>query len=98
MDQAATYARLAARFARTRVCVEVNTAGVHKPVGEMYPHPDLLRACHAAGVQTTLGSDAHAPHEVAADLTAATELMRSAGYASFVRFANRQRTEVELSD
>ena len=97
-DQSSAYARLASRLAQTGVCVEVNTAGLRKPVAEMYPHPDLLRACHAAGVQTTLGSDAHAPTEVAADLSTATELMRSAGYAAFTRYERRTRTAVPLLD
>lgn len=90
------YANLAARFARTGVCVEVNTAGVRKPVGEIYPHPDLLRAMHAAGVPVTLGSDAHAPGEVGSSLLAATELMQEVGYAEFTRFERRRRHAVTL--
>ena len=95
-DQSEVYARLAARLARAGVCVEVNTAGLRKPCREMYPHPDLLRACQLAGVPTTLGSDAHAPTEVAADLDAATSLMREVGYDAFVKYEARRRTEVPL--
>jgi histidinol-phosphatase (PHP family) len=95
-DQSAAYAHLAARLAKAGVAVEVNTAGLRKPVAEMYPHPDLLRACHIAGVQTTLGSDAHAPNEVAADLASATDLMRSVGYTAFTRYAWRERIAVPL--
>ncbi len=91
-SQEAAYARLADRFARAGVCVEVNTAGLRKPCAEVYPHPGLLRALCRTGVPTTFGSDAHAPHEVSADLTAAVELMRSAGYSEFVTFSDRQRT------
>jgi histidinol-phosphatase (PHP family) len=96
-DQSEAYRLLAERFAEAGVCVEVNTAGLRKPVGEMYPHPDLLRACCLAGVQTTLGSDAHAPQEVAADLVSARALMQQVGYQSFVKYAARQRTPVLLS-
>jgi len=96
VDQSAAYARLAKRFARAGVCVEVNTSGLRKPVGEMYPHPDLLRAYHAAGVPVTFGSDAHAPGEVAAELTAACALMRDAGYTDFIRYDRRQRRAVDL--
>jgi histidinol-phosphatase (PHP family) len=95
-DQSEAYATLASRLAKAGVCTEVNTAGLRKPVGEMYPHPDLLRAYQAAGVPVTLGSDAHAPNEVAADFTAATQLMRSAGYATYVRFARRERTDTPI--
>ncbi|HEY0582257.1 MAG TPA: histidinol-phosphatase HisJ family protein [Chloroflexota bacterium] len=93
-----TYARLAARLAASGVCVEVNTAGLRKPVREIYPHADLLRACREAGVPTTLGSDAHAPPEVAADLASGLKLMRSVGYQGFVTYAARQRRIVTLDD
>ncbi|HEV7665174.1 MAG TPA: hypothetical protein VGQ62_16705, partial [Chloroflexota bacterium] len=92
----ATYEALAQRFARAGVCVEVNTAGLRKPVGEIYPHADLLRACRAAGVPTTLGADAHAPGEVAADLGSGIALMRDVGYTEFAHYAARQRTLVSL--
>jgi histidinol-phosphatase (PHP family) len=95
-DPSEAYACLASRLAQTGVCVEVNTAGLRKPVGEMYPHPDLLRACHAANVPVTLGSDAHAPTEVACDLASATDMMRSVGYNAYVMYAARQRCEVRL--
>ena len=97
VDQSEAYTKLAERFARVGVCVEVNTAGLRKPVGELYPHPDLLRACRAAGVPTTLASDAHAPGEVAADLASACELMRAVGYDRYLTFAGRQREEHPLA-
>jgi histidinol-phosphatase (PHP family) len=96
-DQSAAYADLASRLARAGVCVEINSSGLRKPVGEIYPHPDLLRACKSQGVPVTVGSDAHAPSEVAADLASVRELMRSVGYESFVGFERRQRHTVPLS-
>ncbi len=95
-DQSAAYARLAERFARAGVCVEVNTAGLRRDCAEAYPHPALLRACRAAGVPTTFASDAHRPEDVAANLDVAMALMRAAGYDQFVRFAARRRELVAL--
>ncbi|MGI9149071.1 MAG: histidinol-phosphatase HisJ family protein [Chloroflexota bacterium] len=95
-DQSEVYARLAARLARAGVTVEVNTAGLRKPCREIYPHPDLLRACRRGGVPVTLGSDAHAPAEVAADLDSATRLMYQVGYQDFVRYEHRHPTNVQL--
>jgi histidinol-phosphatase (PHP family) len=96
-DQAAQYARLAARLGKAGVCVEVNTAGLRKPCREMYPHPELLRACRLENVPTTLGSDAHTPLEVAADLETATSLMREIGYDAFVKYEARRRINVSLA-
>jgi histidinol-phosphatase (PHP family) len=95
-DQSQAYAHLASRLAKAGVCVEVNTAGLRKPCREMYPHPGLLRACRLAGVPTTLGSDAHAPQEVAADLASATSLMREVGYQTFTQYEARRRTSIPL--
>jgi histidinol-phosphatase (PHP family) len=95
-DPSGWYAELAARLARSQVCAEVNTAGLRKPVGEIYPHPNLLQALHSASVPVTFGSDAHAPGEVASDFHTATQLMLSAGYESYVRFEQRHRARMPL--
>ena len=95
-DQSEAYAALASRLATAGVCVEVNTSGLRKPVAEMYPHPDLLRACRVAGVPVTFGSDAHAPSEVAADFATAADAMRAASYDSFIAFDRRHRTPLFL--
>lgn len=71
---------MAARTARAGRMVEVNTAGLRKDVGQMYPALELLRSFRDAGVDCTIGSDAHAPADVAANYEDAVELMRQAGY------------------
>jgi histidinol-phosphatase (PHP family) len=83
---------VAACLKRADVCVEVSTAGLRKPVGELYPAPDLLRACFEAGVPATLSSDAHAPREVGASFGEALELLRKVGYTEFAVFEARKRT------
>ena len=71
------------RVARAGVLVEINTAGLHKPIGEVYPTPDILRRLCDAGVAVTFGSDAHLPSEVGRDFDHAVELAHTAGYAGF---------------
>jgi len=75
--------RLVERLARAGVLVEINTAGLHKPIGEVYPDPDILRRLRQAGVPITFGSDAHRPAEVGRDFAHAAELARTAGYTHF---------------
>jgi len=41
--------------------IEVSTAGLRKPVGEIYPAPAFLEMCLDAGCDITLSSDAHRP-------------------------------------
>jgi histidinol-phosphatase (PHP family) len=75
--------RLLPRVARSGVAVEINTAGLRKPVGEIYPSLDILRRLHNAGVPITFGSDAHQPEEVGRDFAGAVTLACSAGYTTF---------------
>jgi histidinol-phosphatase (PHP family) len=74
----------------------VNSAGLRKPVAEIYPSLDLLKACRRRGVPATMGSDAHSPAEVGEGLDLARELLLEAGYASVVCFRKRVPREVAL--
>jgi histidinol-phosphatase (PHP family) len=74
---------LVLRIARSGVIVEINTAGLHKPVKEAYPTVDILRRLCAAGVPVTFGSDAHRPGDVGRDFAHAAELAQSAGYEEY---------------
>ena len=83
------YAEVADAIAQTGIAVEVSTAGLRKPVRELYPHPDLLAACRERDVPVTLGSDAHSPDVVGRDFDRARELMRAAGYETVTVFERR---------
>lgn len=74
------YLEMAKAAARSGCMVEVNTAGLRKDVGEMYPSLELLKAFRAENVACTVGSDAHCPGDVAAHFDEACALMLQAGY------------------
>ena len=84
------YGPVADAVAEAGVAVEVSTAGLRKPVGELYPHPDLLSACRERDVPVTLASDAHSPDVVGRDFDRAVRLLRSAGYETVTIFERRQ--------
>jgi histidinol-phosphatase (PHP family) len=79
------------------VCIEINTAGLRKPVGEIYPSKEILTTCREAGVGITFGSDAHMPDEVGKDLDRAKELAVSAGYNQSAAFSKRKREFISFS-
>jgi histidinol-phosphatase (PHP family) len=92
--------RLVQRVAHSGVLVEINTAGLHKPIKEAYPTPDILRRLFAAGVGVTFGSDAHKPTEVGRDFAHAAALAREAGYEEFAYLQparGRARAEVRYA-
>jgi len=78
------------------VCVEVSAAGLHKPVGELYPDRSFLELCRERGVAITLASDAHEPANVGREVGRATELARDAGYETVTVFDRRDRRQEPL--
>lgn len=72
-----------------RMAIEINTAGLRKPVGEIYPSLEILKLAQKHGLLLVLGSDAHKPEEVGANFTEACELAKAAGYNEICTFDKR---------
>lgn len=83
-------------IAQSGVAVECSSAGLRKPVRELYPDPGLLARFRAAGVPVTLSSDAHAPEDVARDYATAVAALRGAGYETITRFRGREPEQVAI--
>jgi histidinol-phosphatase (PHP family) len=84
---------LARGLAAAGVAAEVSTAGLRKPVGEIYPSEGLLAAFARHEVPITTASDAHEPHLVGEDFDRALELVRRAGYTTVSVFDRRERRQ-----
>ena len=70
--------------------LEVNTSGLRCPLGVMMPDlPFLKRFKEFGGKYITIGTDAHKPEHVGADVAAAQALIKSAGFDEFVTFDKR---------
>jgi histidinol-phosphatase (PHP family) len=78
-------------IADSGIAVEVSTAGLRKPVGEIYPAPAFARACVEAGAAFALSSDAHVPAEIGYAYDRAVEEMRSWGIHEIAVFERRDR-------
>jgi len=87
---------LARECSRRGVAVEVNTAGLRKPVGEIYPSDDILSVLFDENVPVTMGSDAHAPEEVAYEYAAALGRIKAAGYDTVSGFSRRVRYDISV--
>jgi len=71
--------------------VEISSAGLRKPVGEIYPEARLLEEIVAAGIPVTFSSDAHAPAEVGWGYEKTVALARRCGVREFVTFESRRK-------
>ncbi|MGQ9473949.1 MAG: PHP-associated domain-containing protein, partial [Candidatus Caldatribacteriaceae bacterium] len=76
--------------------LEINTAGLYKPVKEVYPSFDILEKARRMGLQVCFGSDAHKPQDVGRSFDVAVTLARKAGFQSFVAFHKREKISYPL--
>jgi histidinol-phosphatase (PHP family) len=83
-------------IAESDVAIEVSTAGLRKPVGEIYPAPAFLEMCLEAGRPVALSSDAHVPEDLGHRYEEAVELLQSMGVTEIADFEGRQRRMVPL--
>ncbi len=95
-DLTPIYHELGETLAAGGVAVELNSSGLRKPVGEIYPTRELLEVMHAHRVPITFGSDAHKPGDVGRDFDRLLELARAAGYREYVRLGRKERRTVPL--
>jgi histidinol-phosphatase (PHP family) len=73
------------------VAIEVSTAGLRKPVGEIYPAPEFLEMAIDAGKPLALSSDAHTPDLLGHEYERAVELLESMGVKEIAVFEGRSR-------
>jgi histidinol-phosphatase (PHP family) len=78
------------------LAIEISTAGLRKPVGELYPDRGLLDACRTRGIPITTASDAHVPGDVGRDLDQAVDYARDAGYTTVTVFDDRRARQEPL--
>jgi histidinol-phosphatase (PHP family) len=85
-------------IAEAGIAVEVSTAGLRKPAGELYPSRAFLEMCVDAGVPVALSSDAHRPQDVGADYERALELLDEVGVRELCVFEGRVRRLVPIAE
>jgi histidinol-phosphatase (PHP family) len=73
------------------VAMEVSTAGLRKPVGEIYPARALIEMAVDGGVPIALSSDAHRPEQLAYGYEQAVELLTDCGVKEIAVFERRER-------
>lgn len=76
---------------KSNMVMEINTSGLRKPVGEMYPSRALLEEAYALEIPITFSSDAHAVEQIGAGYELATSLAKDIGYTQAVTFIGRDK-------
>ena len=78
-------------IAESRVAIEVSTAGLRKPVGEIYPARAFLEMCLEAGCPVALSSDAHEPDQLGYEYERAVDWLVDIGVTELAVFERRER-------
>jgi histidinol-phosphatase (PHP family) len=86
------------RVAAAGMGMELNTSGLRKPVGEIYPSALIVSLARERDIPICFGSDAHNPQEVGKDFPAALQLARDAGYTHYFRSRKRKITLFPLPE
>jgi histidinol-phosphatase (PHP family) len=81
---------------KSDMAVEINTAGLRKPVKEIYPSITLLEMIRDEGIDITFSSDAHKPEDVGYKLNEAIDLAKNLGFSEAVYFENRKKQKIKL--
>ncbi len=78
-------------IAESGIAVEVSTAGLRKPVGELYPSRAFAEMCVDAGAVFSLSSDAHIPEHVGHGYDRALAFLDELGVGEIAVFEGRRR-------
>ena len=74
------------------MCIEINTSGARKPIGETYPSLDIIRLASARDIPFVIGSDAHTPAQVGYLIPELQSMLADLPGALTARYEGRQRT------
>ena len=74
---------------KSNMVLEINPAGLRKPIKETYPSRTLLELAYELDINITFGSDAHAVDQVGFKYEEVTSLAKELGFTKCMTFNNR---------
>lgn len=76
--------------------LEINMAGLRKPIAEPYPSVEILQEAYRIGIPITFASDAHAPKQVGLYAAEIVNIAKSVGYTQCATFKKRKRKMIDF--
>jgi histidinol-phosphatase (PHP family) len=81
---------------KANLAMELSTAGWRKPVNELYPSDEIIRAAMAKGIPFTTSSDAHSHFQLGENFNRLSEKMDAIGIREVCIFENHKRQPIAL--
>ena len=79
---------------KSNMVLEINSAGLRKPIKEQYPSKQLLELAYELNIPITFGSDAHSIEQIGFKYEDVTKLAKDIGYKKCITFKNRDKKEI----
>jgi len=83
--------RMLVAVKKADVALEVSSAGLRKPVREVYPHARIIARATELDIPVSFGSDAHAPGEVGHAMDVCLGMLEMCGIHEVAAFSGRER-------
>jgi len=76
--------------------VEINVAGLRKPIAETYPSHSLLKEIKKLNIPITFASDAHKPEQVGLFSNDTMKMVKELGFSECVIYRKRKKEFIKL--
>ena len=80
----------------SNMVLEINSAGLRKPIGEQYPSMQLLQMAYEMDIPITFSSDAHSIEQVGFEYETVVFIAKQIGYTQCVTFESRDKNFVNF--
>jgi len=81
---------------KSNMVIEINAAGLRKPIKEVYPSKDILELVYELNIPITLSSDAHSIEQIGFKYDEVKSYVKSFGFNQIATFENRERKLVNF--
>jgi len=82
---------------KSGAALEISSAGLRKPVAEIYPHKRIVSHAAELGIPFSFGSDAHSPAEVGHGMDQCLGELASFGVTEIASFKSRKMNMVSIT-
>ena len=76
--------------------IEINTAGLRKPVKELYPSDELLEMILDENIDLTLSSDAHSKEQVGFAYDETIKKLKDLGVNELIYYENKEKRKIRV--
>ncbi|RXJ80285.1 histidinol-phosphatase HisJ [Arcobacter sp. F2176] len=81
---------------KSNMAIEVNAAGLRKPIKEIYPSKDILELVYELDIPITLSSDAHSVDQIGFKYEEVISYVKSFGFTKVATYEKRERMLVSF--